>query len=69
MDWRIHNGFFNYGCFALFLFWINTIIYVLSETSIREITGCANLKINRKRQSENLPDFIIRNTKKNVLFI
>ena len=30
-----------------FLFWINTIIHVLLETSIREITGCANPKIYR----------------------
>ena len=30
-DWRIRNGFFIFGCFAFFLFWINTIIHVLPE--------------------------------------
>ena len=51
--------------FCIFLFWINTIIHVLPEASIREITGCINPKIYQKRQSVNLPDFIICNTKKN----
>jgi len=57
--------FFQLWMFCIFLFWINTIIHVLPETSIQEITGCANPKIDRKRQSKNLPDFIIQNTKKN----
>jgi len=61
--------FFQLWMFCIFLFWIDTIIHVLPEASIREITGCANPKIYRKRQSKNLPDFIIWNTKKNVQFI
>jgi len=51
--------------FCIFLFWINTIIHVLPEASIQEITGCTNSKIYWKHQSENLPDFVIRNRKKN----
>jgi len=63
MDWKIWNAFFNYGCFEFFLFWINTVIHVLLKAPIQEITGHVNLKFYRKRQSENLPDFIIRNKK------
>ena len=71
--------FFNYGflnpewffqlcMFCIFLFWINTVIHVLPEAPIWEITERANMKFDRKRQSKILPDFIIRNTKKNVQF-
>jgi len=56
--------FFHLWMFCIFLFWINIIIHVLPEASIWKITECANPKIYRKRQSKNLPDFIIRNTKK-----
>jgi len=52
-----------------FLFCINTIIHLLPEASIWEITRCTNPKIYRKCQSENLPDFIIRNTKKNKCIV
>jgi len=61
--------FFQLWMFCIFLFWINTITHVLPETSIREITGCANPKIYWKRQSENLPDFRIRNTKINKCIV
>ena len=57
--------FFQLWMLCIFLFWINTIIHVLLKTSIQEIIGCANPKIYWKCQSENLPDFIIRNTKNN----
>jgi len=75
MDFWIRNAYFELRIggsrrdFSImdvlhFLFWINTIIHVLPKASIWEITGCTNPKIYRKRQSENLLDFIIRNTKK-----
>ena len=42
----------------------------LLEVSIQEVTGHANLKFYRKRQSKNLPDFIIWNEKnKCTIFI
>ena len=78
MDFWIQNAYFElrigesrmvFSNVLHFLFWIDTIIHVISEASIQEITGCANPKIYWKRQSKNLPDFIIRNIKKNVQFI
>ena len=56
--------FFQLWMFSILLFWINTIIHVLTEASIQNITECVNSKIYRKRQSKNLLDFIIWNTKK-----
>ena len=40
--------FFQLWMFCIFLFWINTIIHILPETSIRKITRCTNSKIYRK---------------------
>jgi len=60
--------FFQLWMFCIFLFWINTVIHVLPEAPIQEITRQANSKFYRKRQSKNLSDFIIWNTKKNVQF-
>jgi len=39
------------------LFWINTVIHVLSKAPIQEVIGRANPKFYRKHQSKNLPDF------------
>ena len=64
-DWWIQNDFFQLWIFCIFFIWINTIIHVLPEASIRENTRCTNPKIYRKHQSKNLPDFIIQNTEKN----
>jgi len=50
--------------FCIFLFWINVVIHVLPKTPIWEVTGRTNPKFYRKRQSKNLPDFVIRNVKK-----
>jgi len=53
MDFWIHNAyfelrwFFQLWMFCILFIFINTIIHVLSEASIRENTGCANPKIYR----------------------
>jgi len=39
---------------------------VLREAPIRKVTERANPKFYRKRQSKNLPDFVIQNEKKRM---
>jgi len=55
MDWRIHNGFFNYGCFAFFYFRLTlSFMYYwkhqsrrLPDVPIQNFTRSVNLKIYR----------------------
>jgi len=74
MDFWIRNAYFELWIGGMvfpimdvlhfFLFWINTVIHVLLEAPIWDITGHTNLKFYRKRQSKNLPNFTIQNAKK-----